>query len=351
MISDVDRIAHDGLSVASAGGTRDRGWAWSPRDGRWRPHHGYPASAALINMSTQDFRDVNAYDAWRHHAYYTFDADPLPCEEARRFGAAVVGAVDADGEFYRYRSHAIRGRGLPGAADRDGGDPLSLGFVVKGERRVREALDDARVSRSGDFFVYDPRDRVELSWTQHEAMHVVLRRPAVERALGTSQPSCTAILRALSTSKIVPLVRNQFAGLARNIAQLDPQELSFMLRQTIDLALFACSQARVAEHDGLFVAAIRLIERRLDDPALSPGAMAATLGVSRATLYRAFAVHELAVAEVIREARLVRARHLIASGTSIAGSALASGWPDAGNFARAFKARFGLRPSEIRETE
>jgi len=327
-------------------------WNWSPLEGRWTPTRGFPATAAQVAMSTRDFAGADPYEAWRHHAYYAFDADPLPINRSRCFDASVVGLLNAGGEFFSYSSHAVSGRGWPGAADRDGGDSLSLGLVVEGERRARGDQDETLIARSGDFFLFDPRHRTEFSWTRHRAMHVVLRRPAVEQALGRAPPSAGAMLQALSRSRMLPLLRDQFMSVARNGGRLGPQERSFLLDQTIRLTLFACARTADQAEDGLFVAAMRLIARRLNDPALSPEMLAHSLGVSRATLYRAFAAREQAVAEAIRDARLDRAREILASGTvtRVSDAALACGWLDTANFARAFRARFGMLPSKLRET-
>lgn len=327
-------------------------WDWSPRQERWTPRCGYPPTAAYISMSTGDFADANPYEAWRHHAYYAFDADPLPKERAHHFAASVQGLLNTNGEFFSYTSHAVSGRGWPGAADRDGGDALSLGLVVEGERRGRGEGDAVHIARGGDFFLFDPRHWTEFSWTRHRAMHVMLRRPAVEHALGDVPLNPGAMLRALTQSPMMPLLRDQFLSVARNMTRLDSRERSFMLDQTIRLALFACGQTGEREEDGLFVAAMRIIERRLSHPALSPQMLAHSLGVSRATLYRAFAARDLAVAEAIRDARLDRARDILIGGTTmrISDAALASGWLDTANFARAFRARFGIPPSALRET-
>ncbi|MBA3879046.1 MAG: hypothetical protein C0500_04955 [Sphingobium sp.] len=325
-------------------------WSWSPRHGRWTPGFGLPATASYLSMSTRDFAGANPYDAWRHHAYYAFDAHPLPPADARAFDASVKGLLSTGGEFFSYSSHAMSGFGWPEAAERDGGDAISLGLVVEGERRARGDNDEVTIARPGDFFLFDPRSRTDFSWTRHRAMHLMLRRPAVERALGCTTPSAATMLQAVTAARIMPLLRDQLIGLASTIEHLDAEERSFLLHQTIRLALFACGQRAEDAAGGLYVAAMRLIDRQLDNPALSPDALACTLRVSRATLYRAFAEHDLAVGEAIRTARLDRARSLIAQGAQVAEAALACGWYDTANFARAFKARHGMLPSEARDT-
>ncbi len=90
--------------------------------------------------------------------------------------------------------------------------------------------------------------------------------------------------------------------------------------------------------------------------AIPAGAIAAHMGVSRATLYRAFD-DEGGVARYIQDRRLRLARSALrrrhgaepgsASIATIAEIAETYGFPSASHFSRLFKARFGYSPSEV----
>ncbi len=96
------------------------------------------------------------------------------------------------------------------------------------------------------------------------------------------------------------------------------------------------------------------IRKRLSDPALTPAALAAGLGLSARTLYRLFEPLG-GVAATIQAARLDATFVALRSGTedrrSISEIAFAHGFASNAHFSRAFKERFGVRPSEVRSGE
>jgi AraC-like DNA-binding protein len=99
------------------------------------------------------------------------------------------------------------------------------------------------------------------------------------------------------------------------------------------------------------VRALRFIEERLPDPALGPDMVAAALGISRRSLYHAFAGGE-GVAATIRRLRLERARKSLLDPTQrtrpIVELARQVGLPSAAHFSRLFRAEFGEAPRDLR---
>ncbi len=95
----------------------------------------------------------------------------------------------------------------------------------------------------------------------------------------------------------------------------------------------------------------RFIRANLAHPELGPDMVAKAMGMSRASLYRAFAPLG-SVADFIRRQRLERVlsdlRDPARRGRSIAEIAYAWGFADWSTFSRAFKAAFGFTPSEAR---
>ena len=106
--------------------------------------------------------------------------------------------------------------------------------------------------------------------------------------------------------------------------------------------------------EGLYCAARSVIDRNCADPGLSPERIALAVGCSRATLYRLFARRDEAVAEVMWQARLERARCMLRSTEGIAvpisDVAVLSGFTDIPTFNRMFKRRYGMSPREVRQT-
>ncbi|MFG1946413.1 helix-turn-helix domain-containing protein [Nonomuraea sp. NPDC048826] len=94
------------------------------------------------------------------------------------------------------------------------------------------------------------------------------------------------------------------------------------------------------------------IERRLDDPGLSPPAIAAAHHVSVRHLHKVFQAEERSVARWIRHRRLDRCRRDLAdpalADRPVAAIAARWGFPDPAAFSRAFRRVHGLPPGEYR---
>ncbi|MER6348081.1 AraC family transcriptional regulator [Streptomyces sp. NPDC001595] len=94
------------------------------------------------------------------------------------------------------------------------------------------------------------------------------------------------------------------------------------------------------------------VRRHLADPELTPGRIAAAHHISRSYLYRLFQAEGLSVASYIRDQRL-RAAHRDLLDPALRGlpvHAVAARWgyPRPAEFTRAFRAAYGIPPSELR---
>ena len=94
------------------------------------------------------------------------------------------------------------------------------------------------------------------------------------------------------------------------------------------------------------------VQRHLNDPDLTPGKIAAAHHISRSYLYRLFQDEGLTVASYIRDQRLARARQDLTdpslSGIPVHTVAARWGYSRPGDFTRAFRAAYGVTPSELR---
>ncbi len=100
----------------------------------------------------------------------------------------------------------------------------------------------------------------------------------------------------------------------------------------------------------LHASVLALIDRDFADPALSPGAIAAALAMSRRQLYRYYEDNQTSVSEMIAARRLAHARTLLATRPLLGLSSVAaeSGFTSAGTLRRRFVTRYGTTPSEYR---
>jgi AraC-like DNA-binding protein len=94
------------------------------------------------------------------------------------------------------------------------------------------------------------------------------------------------------------------------------------------------------------------IDQRLADPALGPGEVAAAFGISTRYLHRLFEREHETVAQYIRDRRLERCRLLLLdprlSGHTILMLAYGCGFGDLSGFNRAFRAKYGMTPRQLR---
>ncbi len=131
---------------------------------------------------------------------------------------------------------------------------------------------------------------------------------------------------------------------------------------TVLSSLVAALLARAAEPDPCPPLAPRapltprimaFIQQRLDDPELTPQSIAAAHGISLSYLHRLFEDESETVAAFIRRRRLERARFDLAdpaqADTPVHTVAARWGFARATDFARAFRAAYGIAPGDFRK--
>lgn len=317
--------------------------------------HGFPAAPHAVSISTSGLAPHEAYDYWRNLAFSDFEPDHTPRSEQRAFRAKADGLCWERADFFLTESGPVSGSRGKRHLDQDGLDSLSIGLVLKGERRSEQLGDNAMTIGAGGLFAYDAAHASRVEWSQHRAAYLVVRRSDASSTFGEIPPPAE-LMRRLAQSPMRHVLADQFLTLAKHMRFLTADERAYLLEQTIQLALFALANpapSREGEdlHETLYLAALRYIELNLADRMLEASRIAASLNCSRSTLYRAFAAKGLGVAEAILDKRLQRARVLLqqsAPHTTIAEIALACGLYDTANFSRQFRRSFGLAPSDVR---
>jgi AraC-like DNA-binding protein len=154
--------------------------------------------------------------------------------------------------------------------------------------------------------------------------------------------------------------------LARHVARClereRPTEGARLATALIDLLVVALAErldrsatlAPATQRRALLASVQAFIDRRLADPELSPGVVAAAHHISLRYLYKLFETQHTSVAGWIRERRLERCRKDLADPTmgDRPVSTIAARWglTDPAHFSHMFRAAYGLPPGEYRRT-
>jgi AraC-like DNA-binding protein len=154
------------------------------------------------------------------------------------------------------------------------------------------------------------------------------------------------------------LLRSHLLALADNLPHLPAGHASDVARATCNLVAACLAPARETTARALtplalarFIEVRRHIDRNLSSPVLNPDAICKALGVSRSTLYETCEPFG-GVAALIQRRRLDRIRAILTDRRerrTISEIAYQHGFISKAHFSRAFRAAFGMSPSEARE--
>lgn len=335
-------------------------WRWNPGQGPWRKEFGGPKGSVYFEVSCDHVEPRETYDYWREHAFKNFEPDVPSAEQKSNFRAKAKAFYVPRGELFTYQSDAISGRRSRRQARADSGSSIDIGLILSGLRHAE--VDDGHDARhstgAGSFFVYDPMRPIRIHWQTHAGLHLTLRRTDVAAALGGNIPPTHILGNMLNTSRLALYLRMQLRLLAQDLPTLSLVERSYLLNNALDLLFATLRTVSAGDHGAdaapageVFAAARRCIESRLSDPNLHADEIAAAIGCSRSTLYRAFAERQLAVADYVREQRFKLFLHLLRQApehVTITAIAHRCGFSDVNSFGKAFKQRFGMSPRTAR---
>ncbi|BAI74501.1 transcriptional regulator (plasmid) [Azospirillum sp. B510] len=207
---------------------------------------------------------------------------------------------------------------------------------------------------AGDICIFDLSRPCATLSTEFSNVTFCLPRSALEPLVEDPEALHGLVLPAQSAAGI--LLTDHLLSLFRAAGRLRADEamavggrsMAFVAGCLQDAASRSGERRKVRA--ALSIQVRRFIEQQLHDPELGPEIIVAALGVSRATLFR---MYEAAggVASYIRKRRLVRSLADLRApleAERIADIALKWGFRSEGSYSRAFRAVYGLSPSEFR---
>ncbi|MBN9461302.1 MAG: helix-turn-helix domain-containing protein [Burkholderiales bacterium] len=259
----------------------------------------------------------------------------------------------------RVTSTAQRVQRTPARIARANEDYVLVSIQARGEGYVSQ---DGRTAhlKPGDFALYDSTCPYELRFDGPFRQYVLMiPGPTLRASLpDTRRLTATAVRGERGAGRLmITMIR----ALAADIALLAPESAAAVADSVTHIliaGLSALPQARQAPPSHL--AALHreqikaCVRARLRDPGLSVAGIAAALRLSPSTLHRAWAGEPCSLADWIWTQRLEAARRDLCSPAqakrSVSDIAFSWGFNDAAHFSRAFRARFGCAPRELRAT-
>jgi AraC-like DNA-binding protein len=308
----------------------------------------------MVEFSTAGIAAGERLAFWRDAVLRRMEPIRTPASD-RPFQGRLRRMIGVGVEFVEHASDAIVAERTRSRCAADAIDDVSIELMLdctsatlnqNGERKLR----------AGDICIVDYASPVQVARGRHRAAALMLPRGQVREALGGDIPALGG--RRLPLAGIGAVLQSHMRLTLDEGSRLRPAERTVAITAAAEMALAALQTERRGAADveqfesGFYQAACQLMERDCFDPTLTPGSIAASLGCSRASLYRAFLRRQESVAAMIWEARLAGAHRMLTSashvGLLISEIAFRNGFLDQPTFNRMFKRRYGLTPRDAR---
>lgn len=239
---------------------------------------------------------------------------------------------------------------------RDGCDDISVDLMRHCTSTTMISQKTDRILRSGDLCFIDYGQPLSMVRSRHVANGIIVSRARAQEVVGSDVSSLAG--KPISRQGLASVLRQHLIMTFDEAANMLAPERAAATNAAADmmLVLLRTQLGRRVDEDsftsGFYRAAQIVIDRHCSDPNLTPDRVAAVVGCSRASLYRAFARRGATVAQAIWDARLQRALHLLmvrAEGRpAIASIAWQCGFRQPATFTRMFRRHFGFAPVDAR---
>ena len=322
-----------------------------------------PEPGVLVQRLTTDgLAARDQYSYWREAVCGIFVGLDCSREGRGAFHSAVLRRTFAleggsSASFIDVVSEAQRAVRSPRQIGRATEACIMLAFQTRGPGRLRHGDDVAELA-PGDMVLYDSTRPYEFQFDR-PFRSLVVKVPHARVAPLLPRAAAWQGRPVSGTSPLGRVLGAHLAAVFGAVTEVDPALRAGLLDRTVDLIALAFSGAArdfggcgTTVQTALVARAKRYIEQRLADPALGADAVAAALGVSERYLQRVFHAAGITVGSYIRRRRLERCRDDLAdpirAGERVTEIALRWAFNAMPHFSRAFRAAFGLSPSEYR---
>lgn len=309
-------------------------------------------SVPISHFDTEQIVQSDRFDAWQENIGVFFD---LFAPDGQKQQDDICAQIDVcnlgDAVFGVTRSQSQRFKRGARRVAHDDMDHILVQLFVKGGGVTAGNEHIA----AGDMLIIDlaqPHDMVNADF---ENLTLVLPRELKPEISNLLTP-----MHGLQLSADNPMVRfmgDSLLNLWRHVPEMNVGQASGTMHGVLGLMHgWLAREGRLPEENdpatsaALGKAICRYIESHLTEP-LTPADLAKTFRISRSQIYRIFAPHD-GVANYVWDRRLYRSLQMLASpqfnAMSIGTIAFECGFTSEAHFSRAFKAKFGTQPSQIR---
>lgn len=295
--------------------------------------------------------------SWRSQVAPYFDVGSGAEVDLARFDARFALSLIGDVILGSCQTVAQPFRRSPLTVAHDPQDLFMIQMFIEGETAARVAGREV-IAKPGDIWIIDLAEPIDAVNSDFRNISIVVPRSRIEGNLRA--PDAHHLRRIAADTPMARIFRNFLIGLSGGVGAMtlaDAAELAPATSRLTEALLNVGANGGRAEIDRsaaaqvLRHAARRMIEANLADPALTPEAVAAALGVSRAKLYRAFAPLG-GVASFIRGRRLKRSLGDLfdpqQAHRPIYEIAYKWAFSSESDYSRAFRRQFQLSPREAR---
>lgn len=308
-----------------------------------------PSDLSWSHWSSAAHPPRRQFDAWTEALRSTHLEWSLRRPREAQYDAELErGAVEV-ARIVRCRCDLLEGTRARGEIARSEGAFFGVVLVVDGAESIRSASGEARLGR-GSLALWDSER--DLAFRVRERLHkvsLIVPKDRFRAVVAEPERDLGRVVDAASGPGA--LAAHQLLALVRHAPEIGEQAAGRVLDGTLEL-LGAALRAAAPEGAGSSTRLARVkewIERRLDDPDLTPARIAAAHGIALRTLHAWFHAEGLSLSRWLLRRRLERSLRDLSRGygRSVTEVALRWGFNDPSYFSRAFKAAFGKRPGDV----
>jgi len=297
------------------------------------------------------------FDLWRESIACVFEVEAEQEVRSGDFDAEIDANMFGSIMLARTRTLRQRWERSPRLMAQDGMDHVMIQLYEQGDM-LWETKAGPRSFPKGGLVVFDLAQKVVSQTNNFANLSLFIPRAMVEEQLLSAADQHMRVLTA--EEPMVELLRDHMSSLKKLSSRMTARQAVEIAPATVGLAA-ACLNAAVSPDDPQQVSGVgfarltkarRYIEAHLGDPDLSVAAICRNAGMSRTKLYELFESFG-GVSNYIRDRRLSQALVTLTDKSSARRSiydvALAASYSSDAAFVRAFRRRYGVTPSDVRQ--